>query len=160
MSYRSGYSTRTKREAFEANVSKQENGCWLWTGAVSKKRGGYGAFTHRPSGVHQQRAHRASFEIYNDVVLKEEEHVLHTCDTPSCVNPAHLFKGDQAKNMADKVTKGRQNKGVGHGMHKLQPEHVLAIRQDSRKQAVIAAHYGVTVSTVSSIQNRTSWTHI
>lgn len=160
MSYRSGYSTRTKREAFEANVSKQENGCWLWTGAKFKLRMGYGSFTHRPSGTVQQRAHRASFEIYNEVKLIPEENVLHTCDTPACVNPGHLFLGDHAKNMADRDSKGRQNRGETHGMHKLQPAQVLAIRQDTRKQALIAADYGVGVSTISSIQNRTSWAHL
>jgi hypothetical protein len=35
----------------------------------------------------------------------------HTCDNPPCCNDAHLIEGTQAENMADKVARGRQQRG-------------------------------------------------
>lgn len=104
---------------FEERISPEPNtGCWLWTGNALSKRGGYGVFTNRPSGIVMKRAHRLSWELYKNVTLTGDQHVLHKCDNPLCVNPDHLFIGDQATNMEDKSFKGRQNLGKNHGMYK------------------------------------------
>lgn len=34
-------------------------------------------------------------------------HALHTCDNPKCINPRHLFAGDNFVNQRDSVAKGR-----------------------------------------------------
>lgn len=102
-------------KAFEAKYSPEPNtGCWLWFGNKLSKRGGYGVFTHRPSNIHMQRAHRFSWKLYVNPSITEVEHVLHKCDQPLCVNPEHLFIGDQATNMEDKSYKGRQLRGPDH----------------------------------------------
>lgn len=104
--------------AFERHISPEPNsGCWFWTGPLSKKRGDYGVVTHRPSHTVQQRAHRISWKLYRNPNITEKEHVLHKCDNPICVNPDHLFVGDQALNMEDMAYKKRQAMSNKHGMY-------------------------------------------
>lgn len=53
------------------------------------------------------RAHRLSYEIANNVILTKEQLVCHSCDTPACINPKHLFVGTNQDNCDDKMKKGR-----------------------------------------------------
>lgn len=131
-------------------------GCHEWQGPLFKERGGYGIFTMRPLGVKTARAHRVAYALLVGP-LRQREHLLHICDNPPCVNPAHLVKGSQTKNMADKCAKGRQTRGETHGMVKLTEKRVRAIRKDKRLQREIAAEHGVTIMTISDIQCRRSW---
>jgi hypothetical protein len=75
-------------------------------------RGGYGCFTARPFGLIMARAHRVAWLLYRGDPGKK--HILHHCDNVLCVNPDHLFLGDQATNMRDKALKGRQLHGENH----------------------------------------------
>jgi hypothetical protein len=77
--------------------------CWPWRGA--RDRYGYGQF--KPESGTPKRAHRVAYEITKGTLLHEEIHVLHTCDNPSCCNPAHLFEGDPKLNHDDREKKGR-----------------------------------------------------
>lgn len=146
--------------AFEYFVHPEPNsGCWLWAGPSFAKRGDYGCFTMRRAGIVQQRAHRISWALYRGA-LPANTHVLHRCDNPACVNPDHLFLGDQTRNMNDKVQKGRQNKGERHGMAKLTEVQAIAIRADSRKYSDIAQDYEISNVTVSDIKRSRSWAHL
>lgn len=106
-----------------------------------------------------QRAHRVAWELYRGP-LSPDEHVLHSCDMTCCVNPDHLFLGDQQINVADKVRKGRQNRGENHGRAKLTESAVLLIRRDARLYSDIASAHGVSVQTVCDIKQRRSWSHL
>lgn len=95
-------------ERFWAKVSKDAQhpkGCWEWQ--ASRIRGGYGQFM-LPSHV-LALAHRVAFELEWGVALQQWPWlcVLHECDNPPCVNPAHLTVGDNKRNTEDCVAKGR-----------------------------------------------------
>jgi hypothetical protein len=94
-------------QRFWAKVEKTD-GCWLWTAA--KDRLGYGYFKWDGK---QGKAYRYSWTLHNGPI-PTGMCVLHRCDTPSCVNPAHLFLGTQADNVRDMDAKGRR--GTVEGM--------------------------------------------
>ena len=85
---------------FWSKVSK-EGSCWNWK--AGKNSDGYGVFR---AGTHNELAHRYSYMI-SVGVIPDNLMLCHTCDNPSCVNPKHLFLGDQFANMQDMLTKGR-----------------------------------------------------
>lgn len=91
--------------------------CWLWTGGTFDA--GYGSFWDAEAG-NDRGAHRVSWELARGPI-PEGLWVLHRCDTPPCVNPAHLFLGTSADNMRDAATKGRTARGDRNGSH-LYPE--------------------------------------
>lgn len=77
-------------------------GCVLWNGFTCPQ--GY-ARTHwkGKSGV---LVHRIAYEQVNGP-FSSGMVVCHRCDTPHCVNPAHLFLGTQKDNLRDMFRKGR-----------------------------------------------------
>lgn len=99
-------------------IPEPNSGCWIWMGPFFEQRGGYGCFTLKRAGIIVQRAHRVAWKLYRRPDLPKEVHILHHCDNPLCVNPDHLFEGDQAVNMRDKALKGRQRHGEDHPAYK------------------------------------------
>lgn len=75
--------------------------CWLWTGATGK--GGYG---NVGVGRGTMLAHRASYEAHSGERIPAGMKILHSCDTPACVNPAHLRVGTDVDNMRDRRDRG------------------------------------------------------
>ena len=131
-----------------------ESGCKIWMGTLDKK--GYGTLTFNSK---PQFAHRLSYKIaFGDI--PDGLCVLHKCDTPSCINPNHLFLGTQSENMIDKVKKGRGACGSDFKRSSLTDDDIRAIREDIRLHRVIAKEYGITRSGVTQIKNRTHWKHV
>lgn len=95
---------RTDTERWVAYVDTSGD-CWEWTGALSRK--GYGFVS---SGGKTKQAHRWSYEM-NIGQIPEGMVVMHKCDNPKCVNPAHLKCGTQSQNIADRDSKGRTSRG-------------------------------------------------
>ena len=127
--------------------------CWIWTGR--RQPNGYGLIGfHAREWVAHRLAYALTFPEWDGKKL-----VLHRCDNPPCVNPAHLFLGTQADNVADMWAKGRAHdfRGEGGGNVKLTAEQIIAIRTEPLLQRQIAVKYGIERSVVSRIRARKSW---
>lgn len=136
--------------------------CWEWSGVRHYK--GYGEFTYREDGIrYKNKAHRLSYMFYVDnTELKTEDFICHTCDNPCCVNPEHLFKGDNQSNVNDKMEKGRHNvpKGEQHWASKLKLADVKVIKElikSGEKTSVIAKQFNVNSSTIRGIKAGRTW---
>lgn len=132
---------------------KQTEDCWLWEGSLKGK--GYGAF--REHGK-MHIASRISYEIYKEPI-KQGLIVCHTCNTPRCVNPNHLYLGTYSDNTQQAVREGRQfvAKGELNGCAKLTREQVNLIRLDTRSQRKIAKDYNISQLHVSRIKRNLVW---
>ena len=112
--------------------------------------------------------------------IPEGANVLHSCDNPSCVNPAHLFLGTQADNVRDCQAKGRRavnrprsapvgavgprgvfaGSGESNGNARLDWDAVREIRarhSQGESQASLAREYGVGRSHVQMIVSGQRW---
>lgn len=138
---------------------KSPDECWLWLG--SKSGGGYGQFFLNGS---KTGAHRASYILHYGPIPDGLD-VLHTCDVPLCVNPAHLRLGTHTDNMHDMTAKGRAVALFGEAVptSKLTDERVLEIFE-LRKQGLTCREIGKYVQVsgvmVSLILRRKFWKHI
>lgn len=149
---------RPVAERFWKKVIKSD-GCWSWTGAVSR---GYGKISRDHTTAGMTQAHVISWEIHHGIV-PEGYVVCHKCDNRQCTNPEHLFLGTQADNMADMVMKARSAWGERNRHAKLTAEQVLEIRgrkAGGELTSVLAAEFRVTVNMVNKIASRECWKHI
>lgn len=138
--------------------------CWLWTGYIN--RAGYGTIGAGGRNATPLKAHRVSWEIHNGPI-PGDLCVLHRCDNPRCVRPAHLFLGTRADNAADRGAKGRTGHGVSLGTANggavLTNRIVREIRRLATAGATnrdIAARFGVAPSLVSMVKTGKRWTHV
>lgn len=95
-------------EKLAARTVKQPNGCWEVQG--SKLHSGHvqiASGSPASGNFIRVRAHVFAWEQANGRRVPDGLVVMHLCDQPNCVNPAHLQIGTQADNIRDSVEKGR-----------------------------------------------------
>jgi hypothetical protein len=139
---------------FWAKVQKGP-GCWIWTAATDKR--GYGMLQGAPIRAVHRLAYLLAYGAPGD------HHVCHRCDNPPCVNPAHLFLGTDADNLADMAAKGRSAWGEKNHHAKLTRDEVQEIRAMSRRgvlQRDIAARFNISRATVGDIIRGRSWAQL
>jgi len=139
-----------------------ESGCWIWMGNTNTERGEitYGRFSN---GGKYWLAHRFSYHLFNGEI-PEDKFVLHKCDVRCCVNPEHLFIGDQKDNMQDMINKGRFGKrnvpsGEKNTFAKLSNYQVQSIRalfSFGAKLGELAEFYNVSKAQICRIVNNKS----
>lgn len=92
------------KERFWAQVRRADT-CLLWTGAVTYD--GYGMISETVDGKRlKHMTHRLSYQWAHGEIPNGQQ-VMHTCDTPACVNPAHLTLGTAKDNAEDRMRKHR-----------------------------------------------------
>ena len=147
---------------FWAKVDKSTNkDCWDWGGAVGIN--GYGRISRGDGTGKDSFAHRVSWEIHCGPI-PEGMYVLHKCDNPSCVNPAHLFLGTMADNAKDKVRKGRSTFGEKNINAKLTEKEVIEIRQlyatGEYTHEKLSEQFGVSRVMIGYIVKGRNWKHV
>lgn len=116
----------------------------------------YGVFKYH---LRQHKAHRFSFEIAHGKI-PEGLDVLHRCDTPPCVNPAHLFLGTQSDNNRDRDSKLRHAHGTRNYFAKLTESDIRSIRELHARgvpQKDIAKEFNIDRHHVSNIVKHRHW---
>lgn len=133
-----------------------DTGCWIWTGPQNGK--GYGVFY---IGTKNRHAHRCSYEAFKGAI-KDGMHVRHRCDTPLCVNPAHLLLGTAKDNAADRKARDRGHKLRGElvGTAKLTERDVREIRASELGDKALSEKYGVAPSHIWLVRTGRAWKHV
>lgn len=133
---------RSVEAMFSGCTPEPNSGCWLWVGSLFRSNG-------YPSVGNNVAGHQLVWEMVNGPI-PPGMFVTHTCDIPSCVNPAHLRLGTHTENMQQKKERGRAYRGGPP--RKLPLEAHDAIRADPRKSEDVARDYGIHPSRVRQIR--------
>jgi hypothetical protein len=153
-------------------LKSKSDGCWLWIG--SRNEHGYGGVRINDR---LYKAHRVVYWLSTGVD-PGPRCVLHRCDNPPCVNPAHLFLGTKKENSEDMARKGRSTLGERNPARlypskhhrgemcynaKLTEEIVRAIRRrraDGLSYSKLAAEFGICPMHAYDVANRRKWAHV
>ena len=124
-------------------------------------------------------AHRASYEAFVGVI-PDGACICHACDNPLCVNPAHLFVGDNYTNQRDCVAKGRHadvrgannpsriypqrlKRGAANHKSKLTANQVREIRARSaagESFSALSRSFGIAHGNIAKVVRRINWGHV
>jgi hypothetical protein len=137
-----------------------DNGCMLWLGTTAT----YGYGTLR-AGAANLRAHRVTLWLSEGPPPSSDSEAAHACRNRHCVAPLHLRWASRTENAQDRLRDGTNPHGTAHGIAKLSDQQVTEIRHrystpERPSQRQLAAEYGVSQSTISTIVNRVRWTHV
>ena len=141
----------------------RKTGCWLFLGSVNSTGYGTMGIGSRIDGSRRTiLVHRYVYELFYGPLGALD--ALHSCDNPPCINPMHLFSGDQQANVDDMWAKGRQVvlRGERVGTSKLTVVEVRKIKRLCGKlsDGAIGRRFGVSTSTVEFIRKGRHWGHV
>jgi hypothetical protein len=133
-----------------------ESGCHLFLGQLTAN--GYGRFMVNGK---RQTTHRYAWALANGPI-PFGMNVCHKCDTPSCVNPNHLFLGTTRDNARDKVVKNRHYHGRRAAIDRssINDEQAMEIFNSTEMHKNLIAKYGVSKMLIHRIKTKKSWAWI
>lgn len=146
--------SRTADERLREGVMVDPNsGCWLWTGAINDE--GYGA---TQLGGAWMVAHRASYIVFVGDI-PHDALVCHKCDVPACINPSHLFIGNQQANITDMESKARR-KWAKNVLTLEQVREIRAMHADSVPIREITRRFPIKRPAIRKVVTRKSYKHV
>jgi hypothetical protein len=167
----------TAQERVRARIDTSGD-CSLWLGSTN--RHGYGVTS---ANGQAWLVHRLIW-TWTYGAIPDGLFVLHNCpsgDNPACCKPAHLWLGTIADNQRDMMLKGRGRGATGDDSGRrthpertargerasgarLRESDVVEIRRLYTDQHIshrdLAIHFGVGKSTIGSILNGATWSHL
>jgi len=140
-------------------TKKQEENCWLCKTAVRKD--GYSSLKIDGKEV---LAHRLSYQIFKGLIPSDKL-VCHKCDVRNCVNPDHLYLGNDSTNALDRQRRNKSTCQTGEKNHRsfLTNQHILDIRKMCEKgfsSEYLCKVFNLKYSHFTRIKNRQIWAHI
>lgn len=97
--------------------------------------------------------------------IPKGKQVLHKCDNPPCMNPAHIYLGTPKDNMDDKKRRGRDNRPNGEDFKsaKLTERLVVDVRKRfaaGESMRSLAREIGCSHTTIKGAIRRVTWKHV
>lgn len=138
---------KTADEYLNARLDKSGD-CWLWV--KGKDKDGYGQCHDSKCAKEAKvtRAHQLAYTAWVGVIPKGKI-VCHTCDTPACCNPAHLYAGTWQSNVDDCVNRGRY--ANGSKPRKCKYRDVMAYKDRGMSCFEVAKIFNISFSRVCQI---------
>lgn len=140
-------------ERFITKIDKSDDsGCWIWRGTYfqGKNRGAFWMEGRL------RLASRVSWELLRGPI-PDGKMICHHCDNGRCVNPDHLYIGDQKSNMRDRQVRNRTNRWDKRYNFVQTPEleeKVRTMRVDGMRIADICSTLGIGRTTYYRMANR------
>ena len=161
------FTITTPRENIDVAIEEAINytdkrHCLIWN--YNRDEKGYAVAGNRG------RVHRiVCNEVYGNAPT-DKPHALHDngrgygCGRDGCINPHHLYWGNEQDNANDRIIQGTQVRGETAGNHILTEKEVIKIRKlysaGGWTHQQLADIFGVVRQTIGDIINRRRWRHI
>jgi len=135
---------------------KQGN-CYVWQSC--KDKDGYGITSIAGK---KMPAHRAMYILTHVEEVLDNQYVLHKplCNNKACINPEHLYLGNQKQNVQDQITLGTFVKGELNGKALLSNSDIKLIRSSSLTNRELATMFNVSYYTIWDIRKNRTWKHL
>lgn len=141
------------KDRYWGKVNKTDS-CWLWEGANTTR---YGIISYEGRYV---STHRLAWYLAHGVWPEDGLYVCHACNTPLCVNPAHLVLGTAADNARHMVNCRRSltgEKNPAAKYTKMVIDEIRKMRRGGIPYHRIALQTGVSKTHVSRICKQQNW---
>lgn len=144
-------------ESVSARSANSDSGCVLWMGGKDRKGYPVARWKIKHWYVHRLVLMRKLRQAIPPHIL-----ACHSCDTPGCINPDHLWPGSISDNNKDAAEKKRSRgaQGLNNGQSTLTREQVLAIRTSDMTDRAMANFYGVAINTIWKARTGRSYQNI